>query len=446
MKSHKQLHARINDRSATVAVVGMGYVGIPLAETLLDAGFSLLLFDIDQQKVCDLNQGVCYLEHLGSEVFVKLSQSDCCRASADEEELAEADIHILCVPTPLGAHREPDLSYVTSSARMVGRNRKAVALAVLESTTFPGTTRREFTQALEAGWLESGREAESSGLFVAYSPEREDPGRKSHTTQAVPKLVGGIDPESGALAAALYGTAFDQVVEVSSAEVAESAKLLENIFRAVNIALVNEMKIVLDELDIDIFEVVRAAATKPFGYMPFYPGPGLGGHCIPIDPFYLTWRAKEVGTSVRFIELAGLVNTAMPERVVSRVGLALNGAGLAVHGSRILILGLAYKANVGDTRESPTYELFDRLVALGAEVAYSDPYVPEMVPTRKSSRCQVGVALSPALVESYDCVLIATAHDCVDWGQIAEHAKLVVDTRDVMRPWRASMEGRLFSA
>ena len=442
----KGLKASLMDRSATIAVVGMGYVGIPLAEALLDAGFRLVLFDIDEQKAIDLNEGLCYLEHLGQGVFDKLQQSEQCQASADERDLAKADVHILCVPTPLGEHREPDLSYVITSARMVGRNRRAGSLAVLESTTFPGTTRREFAQALEAGWVESGRDAVLAGLFIAYSPEREDPGRKSHTTKAIPKLVGGVDGESGALALVLYEAAFEEVVEVSSAEVAESAKLLENIFRAVNIALVNEMKVVLDELDVDIFEVVRAAATKPFGYMPFWPGPGLGGHCIPIDPFYMTWRAKEVGASVRFIELAGLVNTAMPERVVSRVGLALNGTGLAVRGSRVLILGLAYKANVGDTRESPTFELFERLIKLGADVDYSDPHVPEMVPVRKSSRRQQGVELSDAVIASYDCVLVATAHDCVAWEKVAEYAKLVVDTRDVMRPWREEMGGRLFTA
>ena len=442
----QELASSLEDRSATVAVVGMGYVGIPLAEALFDAGFQLLLFDTDERKANDLNQGVCYLEHLGVEVFEKLKQSGRCRASANEKDLAEADAHILCVPTPLGEHREPDLSYVVNSARMVGRNRKPTSLAVLESTTFPGTTRREFSLALEEGWAESGRAAVNPGLFVAYSPEREDPGRKSHRTKAIPKLVGGLDQESSSLALALYRAAFEEVVEVSSAEVAESAKLLENIFRAVNIALVNEMKVVLDELDIDIFEVVRAAATKPFGYMPFWPGPGLGGHCIPIDPFYMTWRAKEVGASVRFIELAGLVNTGMPERVISRVGLALNGAGQSVRGSRILILGLAYKADVGDTRESPTFELFERLVDLGADVDYSDPHVPEMVPVRKSDRRQAGVEISPSVLASYDCVLIATAHKCVRWNQVAEHARLVVDTRDVMRPWRNEMGERLFTA
>lgn len=446
LNTFQELASLLKDRSATVAVVGMGYVGIPLAEAMLDAGFQLLLFDIDKRKADDLNRGVCYLEHLGKEVFEKLKQSDRCRATANEKDLVEADVHILCVPTPLGEHREPDLSFVVSSARMVGRNRKSTSLAVLESTTFPGTTRREFSKALEEGWIESGRAARNPGLFVAYSPEREDPGRKSHKTKAIPKLVGGLDQESGSLAVALYRAAFEEVVEVSSAEVAESAKLLENIFRAVNIALVNEMKVVLDELDIDIFEVVRAAATKPFGYMPFWPGPGLGGHCIPIDPFYLTWRANEVGASVRFIELAGLVNTGMPERVVSKVGLALNGAGQAVRGSRVLILGLAYKADVGDTRESPTFELLERLVDLGADVDYSDPHVPEMVPVRKSDRRLDGIELSPRVIASYDCVLIATAHSCVDWGQVAEHARLIVDTRDAMRPWRQGMGERLFMA
>lgn len=446
MNSPLTLLSSIQGRTATIAVVGMGYVGIPLAEALFDAGFDLLLFDIDEQKVRDLNGGICYLDHLGQEVFQKLAQSEKCRASSDERDLSGADVFILCVPTPLGPRQEPDLSFVVASAEMVGRQRKPNALAILESTTFPGTTRREFATALDKGWIEGRRGDDPGTLHVAYSPEREDPGRKSHSSRAIPKLVGGLDDESSALAVALYSAAFEEVVPVSSAEVAESAKLLENIFRAVNIALVNEMKVVLDKLEIDVFEVIRAAATKPFGYMPFWPGPGLGGHCIPIDPFYLAWRAKEVGAAVRFIELAGVVNTEMPARVVQRVGLALNSVGQAVNGSRVLILGLAYKANVGDTRESPTYDLFDRLTDLGAVVDYSDPHVPEMIPVRRSDRRQVGVELSPETLRTYDCVLIATAHDCVGWEQVARYAKLVVDTRDVMRPYREEMGDRLFGA
>jgi len=449
--TYQQLREKIETNTALVGVIGLGYVGLPLAHAMHQGGLPVLGFDIDQGKIDKLDRGENYLKHLGAEMTTTLSGSDRFSATADFARLGECDAVIVAVPTPLGRHQDPDLSYVLGSARDIGRALRPGQLVSLESTTYPGTTRDEFLPAL----LEEARRHAPGGakditvgenLFVAFSPEREDPGRKDHNTTTIPKLVGGVDEKSTELAMLLYSKAVKQAVAVKSAEVAEAAKLLENIFRAVNIALVNEMKTVLTELDVDVWDVIDAASTKPFGFMPFYPGPGLGGHCIPIDPFYLTWKAKEVGCATRFIELAGEVNTQMPEYVVHRLGLALNEARKPVKGSRVLVLGLAYKANVDDTRESPSFELIERLRELGAQVDYADPHVPRTVPVRKHDLGMESVELTPESLKSYDAVLIATAHDAFDWDLVAKHAPLVIDTRNALKGHAASMGARLVKA
>ena len=426
--TYTQLQERIEAHTATIGVIGLGYVGLPLVRAFHSVGFPVLGFDIDPRKIDALASGESYLKHLGDELVRDLAASDRFEATASFERLAEADVVILCVPTPLGPHREPDLSFVEQTTETIATHGRAGQLVVLESTTYPGTTRDVMLPILERTGL-----THEVDLFVAYSPEREDPGRAGATTSTIPKLVGGTGPRSNALSIALYETAVDQVVPVSSAEVAESAKLLENIYRAVNIALVNEMKVVLGALDIDVWEVIEAASTKPFGFQPFYPGPGLGGHCIPIDPFYLTWKAREIGLPTRFIELAGEVNHQMPGYVVDRTVLALNDDERAVRGARVLILGLAYKPDVDDVRESPSLEIIDGLLALGARVDYHDPYLPAMPRTRRSRPALESIDLTEDALAGYDCVIVATHHSDYDWGWIAQHAKLVVDCRGVMR-------------
>jgi UDP-N-acetyl-D-glucosamine dehydrogenase len=402
-------------------------------------------FDVDARKIEDLAAGRPYLDHLGEDLFRDLADAPGFDATTDMERLGEPDVVLVAVPTPLGRHYEPDLGYVTGVARDLARVVRPGQLVVLESTTYPGTTRDEFAPLLATAIRDGQRLVVGQDVFVAYSPEREDPGRPVDSV-SIPKLVGGLDEVSGRLAVDVYALAFEKVVPVSSAEVAESAKLLENIFRAVNIALVNEMKVVLTDLGVDVWEVIEAASTKPFGFMPFQPGPGLGGHCIPIDPFYLTWKAKEVGRPVEFIELAGLVNHRMPQYVVDRLAEGLNDAGRAVKGARVLVVGLAYKANVGDTRESPSFELIELLRRRGAEVDYHDPHVPHTRPMRRHDLRLESVALDDPTVGSYDAVLISTAHAAVDYGLIARSARLVVDTRNAMAPWAEEMVGRLVKA
>ena len=438
-----ELRTKLSDADATCGVIGLGYVGLPLAHALQQGGFGVLGFDIDQSKIDALAQGRAYLSHLGSKIFEDLKGGRF-EATTEFDRLSEPDCLFVCLPTPLGPHQEPDLSYVVRAGEQIGRTLRRGQLIVLESTTYPGTTRDEFHGAIRSTCdpsLTLGVD-----YFVGYSPEREDPGRTSHTTSTMPKLVGGLDPVSTELTVAAYSRAISTVLPVSSAEVAEAAKLLENIFRAVNIALVNEMKIVLTELGIDVWEVVAAASTKPFGFMPFYPGPGLGGHCIPIDPFYLSWKAKEVGRPTRFIELAGEVNTSMPRFVVERLSVALNDRGRAVKGARVLVLGLAYKPDVDDVRESPAFELIERLEELGARVDYSDPHVPRTKPTRKSDLGMVSVELSPSTLGEYDAVLVATNHRSFDWAMIAEHARLIVDTRNALAPFAEALKDRLVKA
>lgn len=441
------LLSRIERCEARIGVIGLGYVGLPLAHALHQGGLPILGFDIDQSKIEAIAAGRNYLQHLGNDLVTTLRDSARFEATTDFARLGEADVIIICVPTPLGRHSEPDISYIIDTAKAIGRTLRAGQLVILESTTYPRTTRDDMMPAIMAA---AGDRAQSlkvgRDVFGAFSPEREDPGRKSHSTSSIPKLVGGLDAMSTELASAVYRKGVTTVVSVSSAEVAESAKLLENIFRAVNIALVNELKIVLDAMDIDVWEVVRAASTKPFGFMPFYPGPGLGGHCIPIDPFYLTWKAKEYGLSTRFIELAGEVNTSMPHYVIDRLAAALNDHSKSVKGSRILVIGLAYKAEIDDVRESPSFELIELCQNRGAHVDYHDPLVPTTRAGRKHDLQMSSVAVDAASIASYDCVLISTAHSSIDYAAIAQHAKLVVDTRDAMRAFESSMGTRLVRA
>ncbi len=422
------LLTRIQDKSAVVGVIGLGYVGLPLLATFHRAGFATIGFDIDPAKMTALREGKNYLKHLGDDLTRDLLTGAPFSATTDARRLAECDAIIICVPTPLGKHLEPDLSYVVKTADDIAASLRPGQLVVLESTTYPRTTREVILPRLEARALKLG-----SDFFLAFSPEREDPGRKDFTTGNIPKLVGGIDSASGEIAAALYRHAIEKVVLVSSAEVAESAKLLENIYRAVNIALVNEMKMLLTAMDIDVWEVIAAASTKPFGFQAFYPGPGLGGHCIPIDPFYLTWKAREVGMPTRFIELAGEINHAMPDYVIRRLTLAMNERSMSVKGSRILILGLAYKPDIDDIRESPSFELIEKLDGLGAQVDYNDPHVARTHKMRKYDLGMASVPLSADSLKNYDCVVIATHHKAYDWQLVADHAKLIIDTRNALK-------------
>jgi UDP-N-acetyl-D-glucosamine dehydrogenase len=422
------LQEKITTKSARVGIIGLGYVGLPLLSAFHRAGFHVIGFDIDPAKIDALKRGENYLKHLGESLVREMKVAGRFDATVEFSRLPEADAIIICVPTPLGSHREPDLTYIEQTADEIARRLRPGQLVVLESTTYPGTTRQIVLPKLESRGLHCG-----SDFFLAFSPEREDPGRKNTTTQSIPKLVGGIDETSGELAVALYQHAIKHVISVASAEVAEAAKLLENIYRAVNIALVNEMKMVLTAMNIDIWQVIAAASTKPFGFQPFYPGPGLGGHCIPIDPFYLTWKAYEVGMPTRFIELAGEINHQMPDYVVQRTTLALNDRGKSVKGANILILGLAYKPDIDDVRESPSFELIEKLSHLGATVEYNDPHVPATHRMRNYDLQMRSVPLTPQSLSKYDCVIIATHHSAYDWQMIADHAKLIIDTRGATR-------------
>jgi UDP-N-acetyl-D-glucosamine dehydrogenase len=423
------LQQKFADKSAVVGIVGLGYVGLPLVLAYANAGFRAVGFDIDAQKKESLLAGESYIKHIPSAQVSAALAAGKLDATTDFSRIAEADAIILCVPTPLDQHFEPDLSYVTDTLDSVVPHMRAGQVLSLESTTYPGTTDEEVLPRVAAAGFRVGE-----SVFVVYSPEREDPGNPQFSATNIPKVVGGTTPACLDAGVALYGAAFDQVVPVSSTRVAELTKLLENIFRAVNIGLVNELKVVADAMDIDIWEVIRAASTKPFGFTPFYPGPGLGGHCIPIDPFYLTWKAREFGVHARFIELAGEVNRAMPKYVVHRAMESLNTRGKAVKGSRILVLGLAYKANVDDMRESPTFELMDRFLDLGAEVDFHDPYIPVVGPTREHMAWagRVSVAWTPEILSSYDCVVISTNHGSFDLPTLAAHADLIIDTRNAM--------------
>jgi UDP-N-acetyl-D-glucosamine dehydrogenase len=417
------LAAKFRAKDALVAVIGLGYVGLPLAVRMAEAGFRTLGLDIDAAKVAKLGAGQSYLKTVPApKIAAALARGFA--ATTDFARLREADAIIICVPTPLNEAREPDLSFVIGTVESLLPHLRAGQLLSLESTTYPGTTEEELRPRIESRGLRIGEDC-----FLVFSPEREDPGNEHYTTRTIPKICGGSTPACLAAGLALYGAAIDTVVPVSSTRVAEMAKLLENIHRAVNIGLVNEMKIVADRMGIDIQEVIRAAATKPFGFVPYYPGPGLGGHCIPIDPFYLTWKARQYGVDTRFIELAGEVNAAMPEWVVTKMADALTHRSKHVRGSRVLVLGIAYKKNIDDMRESPAVEIMQLLRARGAMVSYSDPHVPKFPKMRAHAFDLESAPLTAELLASQDCVIVATDHDAFDYDLIATHAPLIVDTR-----------------
>ncbi|MCB9489268.1 MAG: nucleotide sugar dehydrogenase [Deltaproteobacteria bacterium] len=419
--------SRIASHEAVVGIVGVGYVGLPRLLSFAEAGFRAVGFDIDPAKVDALNAGESYISYLPAE-RVKNARAAGMEATTDFARVGECDALLLCVPTPLDHHQAPDLSFIVATAEAVAPHLAEGVLVVLESTTYPGTTREMLLPILEAG---SGRRL-GDELRVAYSPEREDPHNKDYSDKNIPKLAGGLNDESRDAVLALYGAVVSQVVPCADCDTAEAAKLLENIFRAVNIALVNELKVVFDKMGIDVWRVIEAARTKPFGFMPFYPGPGLGGHCIPIDPFYLTWKAREVGVDTRFIELAGQVNHVMPEYVVGRLIEALNDAAKPLRGSRVLLLGVAYKKNVEDLRESASLRLMRLMEEKGAAVDFHDPHVPSIMMTREYPEFAGRQSVPLDDVEGYDAVLVATAHDTVDHAAVARRAKLIVDTRNVV--------------
>lgn len=415
-------------RRATIGIIGMGYVGMPLALAAWTAGFRILGYDSDSAKVEAINAGRSYIKHISSAEVAAAVRDKRLRATSKFAELGEANAVIICVPTPLTAHREPDLSYVADTARAMAPHLRKGQLIVLESTTWPGTTVEIVKPILEQSGLKSGED-----FYLAFSPEREDPGNPNFSTKSIPKIVGGDDPVALRLASSMYGAIVAGIIPVSSTQVAEAVKLTENIFRAVNIALVNELKMVYGAMGIDVWEVIEAAKSKPFGYMPFYPGPGLGGHCIPIDPFYLTWKAREFDISTRFIELAGEINTSMPRYVVDKVAQALNTHfGRGLRGARILIVGVAYKKNVEDIRESPAFKLMELIEASGATTEFYDPHVDEIPRTRGHPELagRRSIKWNEPALRDYDLVLIATDHDGVDYAALANNAKLIVDTRN----------------
>ena len=418
---------RIETRQATVGVVGLGYVGLPLALLFESRGFPVIGFDTDPEKPQMLAEGRSYIRHISSESIGAASASGRLQATTDFTRLRDCDAILICVPTPLGPHREPDLKYVRMTAEQIASNLRAGQLVVLESTTYPGTTREELLPRLSATGMTCG-----SDFFLAFSPEREDPGNERFSTRQIPKVVGGADEPSLRAASKLYEAAMDKIVPVASCEVAEAGKLLENIFRSVNIALVNELKVVFDRMNIDIWEVIEAAKSKPFGFMPFYPGPGVGGHCIPLDPFYLSWKAAEHGAWARFIELAGEINTSMPRYVVSKAVAALNQQGKSIRGAKTLVLGIAYKPDVDDYRESPSFEIVELLREMNAEVSYCDPYVPQVGRTRKHELGMSSVPCSAEEFARYDAIIIATAHKQFRDQDLYRQAQLVVDTQNVV--------------
>ncbi|HXN22692.1 MAG TPA: nucleotide sugar dehydrogenase [Candidatus Dormibacteraeota bacterium] len=423
-----------------VGIIGCGYVGLPLALRFAEAGHRVVGFDTDPEKVNKLNAGKSYIEHIPVNKIQQFVNSKHFSASSDFTRLKEMDAILICVPTPLDDRREPDLSYVEATARSISPNLQKGQLVVLESTTYPGTTEELVLPILAKSGLKceiaSGPDAENVACdyFLAFSPEREDPGNKQYGLAQIPKVVGGLNPPSGRAAQALYAQIVSRVVPVGSTRAAEMAKLLENIFRCVNIALVNELKMLSLRMDIDIWEVIDAAATKPFGFMPFYPGPGLGGHCIPVDPFYLSWKAREYDFAARFIELAGEVNTAMPYHVVDAIAAALNERQKSIKGARVLMLGVAYKKDVDDLRESPTLKIMELLAKRGAHLDYNDPYFPQLSKMRHYDYSAMkSVPLNPQTIGPYDCVVIATDHSSYDYAAIVDAAKLVIDTRNATR-------------
>ncbi len=425
-----QLLDRIKSKKALIGIVGLGYVGLPLVREFTRGGMRVLGFDIDPGKVSALKAGKSYIEHIPSSLIKEMIGSKRFEPTSDFARLSKPDCIIICVPTPLTKQREPDMTYIEATTHAIAKTLRKGQIVVLESTTYPGTTREVMLPLLEKTGLKAGKD-----FFLAFSPEREDPGRKDYSTKTIPKVVGGFDKDSLALACAAYSTAIDTVIPVSSCEAAEAAKILENTYRCVNIALVNELKVLFDRMGIDVWEVIRAASTKPFGFTPFYPGPGLGGHCIPIDPFYLSWKARQYGLTTRFIELAGEVNVAMPRYVVTKTVEALNHRGKALKGAKVLVLGLAYKKDVDDLRESPSLELIELLQHMGAKVDYNDPHIPRVHRTREYPQLtgMKSVPTTAANIRKYDVVLISTDHSKYDYPAIVRAAKLVVDTRNATR-------------
>jgi UDP-N-acetyl-D-glucosamine dehydrogenase len=416
---------RIESKEAVIGVIGLGYVGLPLLLEFIEKGFRVIGLDVDSKKPEALQKGETYIKHIPSERIAAAVATGLFESTTDFSRLTEVDAILICVPTPLDQHRQPDLSYVLDSTRVTAKYLQKGQLVVLESTTYPGTSDEEMLPILEESGLKAGVD-----FHIAYSPEREDPNNPDFTTATIPKVIGGLTPLCTEIAVALYDQIIVQTVPVSSTRVAEATKLLENIYRSINIAMVNELKMVFDKMDIDVWEVIAAAATKPFGFTPFYPGPGLGGHCIPIDPFYLTWKAKEYGQNTRFIELAGEINTFMPEYVITNVLNALNDHQKSLKGSKVLLLGLAYKKNVDDPRESPSFELIRLLSEKGAILDYHDPYIPTMPLMRKYNFKMDSVPLTAENLKNYDCVLISTDHDDVDYELVVKNSKLVLDTRN----------------
>ncbi|MDZ7620525.1 MAG: nucleotide sugar dehydrogenase [Patescibacteria group bacterium] len=423
------LRQRIDQKTARIGIIGLGYVGLPLVRAFEAAGFHTIGFDVDPAKVERLRAGESYIEHIPGEWIGRCVSQGTFEPTADMSRLGEADALLICVPTPLSDSRDPDLAYVEQTTEAIAKTLRPGQLVVLESTTYPGTTRDVMLPILATAGLAVGKD-----FFLAYSPEREDPGNPNFSAEKIPKVVGGIDPISSSLAAALYRNAVVEVVPVSCCEAAEAAKILENTYRSVNIAMVNELKMLFDRLGIDVWEVIDAAKTKPFGFQAFYPGPGLGGHCIPIDPFYLSWVARKHGMPTRFIELAGEINTSMPRYVINRLMEVLNEHGKPVKGSAICVLGVSYKRDVDDTRESPSFELIEHLLAAGARVTYSDPHVPKLPPKRNYDFSGwKSMTLTAEFLAAQDAVLIATDHSAFDYRHVVRHAPLVLDTRNATK-------------
>lgn len=440
----EQLLMKLDDRQSLIGVIGLGYVGLPLAISAARAGFNVVGFDTDPQKPSRLNSGDSYIEAVLSKELAQHVAAGRFLATDQFDRLSDMDVIVICVPTPLSPHRDPDLSFVMSTAERIAVSLRAGQLVSLESTTFPGTTDEIVRPILEQAGLLSGRD-----FFLAYSPEREDPGSKTHRTATIPKVVAGDGVDASRLAERFYGAIVDRIVPVSSTPAAEAVKITENVFRSVNIALVNELKTVYDAMGVDIWEVIDAAATKPFGFMPFYPGPGLGGHCIPIDPFYLTWKAREYGIATRFIELAGEVNLSMPGYVLARLERALDETyRISLGAAKILIIGMAYKPNVSDVRESPAFELIERLLERGADVNYHDPLVPSVPLTRKHGELAglQSLPLTRDTLTDADAVLVVTDHDAIDYHLLGANAGLIVDTRNALRKRAVNVSGALYLA
>jgi UDP-N-acetyl-D-glucosamine dehydrogenase len=434
-KKALNLERRIKAKKAHIGIIGLGYVGLPLLKTFLAKGFRVMGFDLDENKVGMLNQGKSYIKHVTAQELRGFLERRKYQATSDFKNLAQVDVIIICVPTPLDPHKNPDLTFVISTTEVIAQNMRKGQLIVLESTTYPGTTEEEVLPLLERSGLKVGKD-----FYLAYSPERENPGDKEYTTTKIPKVVGGITPTCRRVAKALYDQVVVRTIPVSSPRVAEATKLLENIFRSVNIALVNEMKMIFELMGIDVWEVIDAASTKPFGFLPFYPGPGYGGHCIPVDPFYLAWKAKEVEYPTKFIELAGEINTRMPYYVVSKTIAALNQRGKSIKGAKILILGIAYKKDVDDQRESPSLKIISLLEEKGAKVSYNDPHVPRSSGHRDYPGLKLrSVPLSARKLKEVDAVVIATDHTDYDYDWIVDNASLVVDTRNAIRKKRKNV-------